>query len=117
MNEVLIVIAAIFALIFTLWSVCVWDRVQFAVVLMGLASEIIADYHGVIWLSLGVMALQIAYIFCWSACIYAYFWYIIELNISFNFWIFIALLISLFWGIAVNRNISHTTTWYMHYMH
>eukprot|EP01083_Nonionella_stella_P276726 940519_1 len=106
----LIIFSAIFVLIFSLWSWCVWDKIRFAVVLLGVASEIISSYNGVIWLSIAVMAFNLGYIILWSACTYAYFWYIVELNIKFQFWIAILLLISLFWGNAVNRNISHTTT-------
>eukprot|EP01084_Bolivina_argentea_P249816 418347_1 len=109
-NWWLIIFAAIFVIIFTLWSWCVWDKVRFAVVLMGIATSIIQNYQGVIWLSIGVVAFDLVWIFLWSVCTYAYFWYIVEANIRFSFWIFIFLLISLFWGNAVNMNISHTTT-------
>ena len=79
-------------------------------VAQGIASKIVSSYSGVVWLSMLVCALQLGWLFLWSVCTYAYFWYIVEKNISFSFWIFIFLLISLFWGLSVNRNISHTTT-------
>lgn len=119
----------LYVCVYNIYSV--WSRIPFAGACLSIASQIVQTYHGTVWLSLGVVFINFIWCIIWVFAIWAY---IVDVylardkaiqedptcqssltkeedtcgNIS-NFVIFL-FLVSLYWGLNVWRNVSHTTT-------
>jgi len=103
----------IFCLITCLYTWCVWSRIPFAGACLSVASKIVQTYGGTVWIALLTVFIEFIWIVIW---VFAFVAYIIstynedtgEFDIS-QFVVFL-MLISLYWGVNVWRNVSHTTT-------
>mmetsp|Transcript_70607 Transcript_70607/g.63405 ORF Transcript_70607/g.63405 Transcript_70607/m.63405 type:complete len:504 (-) Transcript_70607:66-1577(-) len=122
----LIAIGIIFALFTALYTWCVWSRIPFAGACLSIASQIVQTYHGTVWLSLGVVVINFIWCIIWVFAIWAYFVDVAlqrqqdliddpqcDINdtcTNYSNLIIFLYLISLYWGLNVWRNVSHTTT-------
>jgi len=119
----LVVIGVIMALIYALWTWCIWGRIPFASALLSIASTIITRFQGTIIISLAVIAFNIGWIVVWGSAFAAYLttsvsctehtdgWgYTYNECTSPNNFVVFLLLVSFYWGFQVNQNVSHTTT-------
>jgi len=110
----LVVLGAILALLYALYTWCIWSRIPFASALLSISSSITSSYGGTVLISLCVIFLDVIWVFLWGSMVAAYF--LVDDNPS-GFVTFL-FLVSLYWGFQVNQNISHTTscgvaaTWY-----
>merc|ERR1719208_810328 len=57
----------IMALIYALWTWCIWGRIPFASALLSIASTIITRFQGTIIISLAVIAFNIGWIVVWGS--------------------------------------------------
>eukprot|EP01083_Nonionella_stella_P221722 791869_1 len=124
----LVVIGAIKAGIYCLWTWCIWSRIPFASALLSISSTIINKFQGTIFISLSVIVFNILWMIIWASCCISYLIVATKetkhcpcpdpnnpndcctTSGSPNNFIIFLLLISLYWGFQVNKNISHTTT-------
>merc|ERR1712142_808234 len=68
----LTIFGLIFAVVFALYTYCVWDRIEFAGVCLSIASKISQTYSGVVWLSFASIAMATIWYFIWAMCAWAY---------------------------------------------
>merc|ERR1712038_908980 len=73
---------------------------------MGIASSIAQTYTGTVWLSLLTVILNFIWMCIW---IFAFWAYVLSVTETSSIPTFL-LLVSLYWGTNVWRNVSHTTT-------
>eukprot|EP01084_Bolivina_argentea_P208146 354987_1 len=104
----LTVIGIIFALIFSLYTWCVWSRIPFAGACLAVASTVTMLYHGVVWYALIMVFFNFIWNCIWMTTAGGYFTQTASEDQS-NVVIFL-LLVSFYWGVNVWRNVSHTTT-------
>jgi len=100
------VVPIIITLFLCLYTWCVWSRIPFAGACLSVASSIVQTYGGTVWIALLTVFIEFIWIVIWVFAAWAYFVSTTEPN---NFVVFL-LLISLYWGVNVFRNVSHTTT-------
>eukprot|EP01084_Bolivina_argentea_P025419 47262_1 len=104
---IMTIIGVIFALLYILYTWCVWSMIPFSSALLAVSSSITKKYSGTIFLSLMTILFDILWIGIWGSCASAYF---IAIDQQPNNIIIFLLLVSLYWGFQINQNISHTTT-------
>jgi len=102
---VLAIIGGIFLAITCLYTWCIWHRIPFAAACLWCASLIVQKYPGVIYTAVLTVFLEFIWILIW---IFAYVAYL--LGETDNNIVTFLLFISLYWGVNVWRNVSHTTT-------
>jgi len=102
----LTVVGVLFAAFSALYAWCVRDRIPFASACLSIASSIAQAYTGTIWLSLATVVLNFIWIIIW---IFAFWAYVLSVETTSLIPTFL-LLVSLYWGVNVWRNVSHTTT-------
>ena len=93
--------------------------------IQNISSSIISKYQGTICISLSVILFNILWLIIWGSCIAAYwitaakthcttedheYYTTTTCSKNINYWIIFLLLISMYWGFNVNKNVSHTTT-------
>lgn len=105
----LTIIGFLIAAIVGLYIWCVWSRIPFAGACLSIASSIVQTYHGTVWISLITVFINFIWVVIWIFAFWAYI-----LSDSVNNLVTFILLISLYWGVNVWRNVSHTTTWYIY---
>jgi len=119
----LTIIGVIMALIYALWTWCIWARIPFASALLSISSTIITRFQGTIFISLAVIAFNVGWMAVWGSAAAAYFVTSVSCTTETDYWgdsytsctspnnaVVFLLLVSLYWGFQVNQNVSHTTT-------
>ena len=97
----LIIVGAIFALIYSLWTWCIWSRILFSSTLLSIASRIMSKYgNGSVALVLAVVLLDIVWVFVWGSCFSLY---LLVTSSPSGFVIFL-LLLSVYWTLQVNQS-------------
>jgi len=96
----------IWCLVTCLYAWCIWSRIPFAGACLSVASSIVQTYGGTIWIALATVLIQFLWIVLWVFAAWAYF---VSTDEPSGLVMFL-LLISLYWGCNVWRNVSHTTT-------
>jgi len=102
----LFIIGLLIALIWCLYTWCVWKRIPFAGVCLSIATAIIQQYTATIWLSFAAVFMAFIWYFIWG---FTAIGYVVAAETVSQFVLFL-LLISLYWGANVAMNVSHTTT-------
>eukprot|EP00485_Elphidium_margaritaceum_P000113 CAMPEP_0202693902 /NCGR_PEP_ID=MMETSP1385-20130828/7904_1 /ASSEMBLY_ACC=CAM_ASM_000861 /TAXON_ID=933848 /ORGANISM="Elphidium margaritaceum" /LENGTH=500 /DNA_ID=CAMNT_0049349655 /DNA_START=32 /DNA_END=1534 /DNA_ORIENTATION=- len=120
-NEIVVgVVGAVFAVLMLLYTICIWGRIRFASVLLELGSMIIGKFSGVVVVQVLTVLFTIIWFAVIAMCAWGYFIITsgdaqvtdegyIYYNYDPNGWVIVALLMSLYWTLEVNSNISHCT--------
>mmetsp|Transcript_83238 Transcript_83238/g.102010 ORF Transcript_83238/g.102010 Transcript_83238/m.102010 type:complete len:485 (+) Transcript_83238:75-1529(+) len=112
----LIVVGILLFLINGLYTYCIWHRIPFASALLTIASNITQTFEGTICISLLMIPVNIAWDFVWF---FSFFGFVVNVYIptvnenrpaGILWLIYFLLCVSLYWGLQVIKNISHTTT-------
>jgi hypothetical protein len=101
-----VVVGAIGLLIVCLYTWCVWSRIPFASVLLSIASTIASTYEGTIIVSLMTCVFDFVWYIIWALAVAAF----ASSPARGEVFIWFLLLVSLYWGYNVFKNVSHTTT-------
>jgi len=109
----LAIFALVVALFFCLYTWCIWGRIPFASACLSISSTIVTMYPGVIVCSIAASVITLVWFFMW---VWSAVGYLASVDSSddenaqpSNGVVFI-LLVCLYWGCNVWRNVSHTTT-------
>eukprot|EP01083_Nonionella_stella_P237240 832438_1 len=104
-------------LFWLLYLCCMWKRIKFASVLLGLGARIIEQFTGTVCVTLTMIVLTLTWFVIWFIC---FILYVISTapegetptsdNMKINSVVLFVLFISLYWVTQVNTNISHTTS-------
>eukprot|EP01083_Nonionella_stella_P226563 804497_1 len=105
-NIGLVIIGVIFLLLTCLYTWCIWSRIPFAGACLSIASQIVQTYHGTVWLALITVFINFIWVIIWIFAFWAYTLSNDQPSVLIQF----LLSISLYWGVNVWRNVSHTTT-------
>jgi len=94
------------ALIIGIYMLIIWRRIPFAATLLWISARICSKYSGVLWVALTALILQILFYILWAFMIIG----ITNSDSGLSGGSVFALLVSLYWGMQVFINVSHTTT-------
>eukprot|EP01083_Nonionella_stella_P002518 7236_1 len=109
-NVWMMVICGILAVIWVLYTICVWSRVAFSTALLEVSSKIAGYYKGTICVAITIVGMDLIWLFLWGSMMFGYVLLTTEDdNDRMYAWEIFLMLVSLYWGCSVNTNVGHTT--------
>mmetsp|Transcript_22675 Transcript_22675/g.36245 ORF Transcript_22675/g.36245 Transcript_22675/m.36245 type:complete len:501 (+) Transcript_22675:38-1540(+) len=114
------IFAAIMLALLVLYTWCIWGRIRFASVLLELGSMIVGQFSGVVCVQFTAVIFTIIWFAVIAICMWGYFIITagdakvdengnVYYDYNANGWVIFGLVVSLYWSLEVNSNISHTT--------